>query len=178
MHRKNLAILLVIMVLGASLRLSSLRFPAFTDMESFAYYSVVQQTVSNNYIIPVPLHLAGFPTRDSYNEKPGLVYLTIMFYLLFFKQVSILSIMRLLPVVFGIIGIALAYLLGKRLTGDTMGGHLSAFAFATTTSALYITSEGLYSGQTFTPILFAVGIFLLIKAYESAAIPIVANATS
>jgi len=159
-------ILLAIIILGTALRLVSLRFSLFLDLESFAYYSVIQQTVNNNYIIPAPLHLVGFPTHEFYNEKPGLIYLPIFFYLLFLQKISILSIMRMLPVLFGAIGTIASYLLGKRLTEDILGGYLSAFVFATTMSALYITSGGQYNGQNFTPIFFAVGIIFLIEFYK------------
>lgn len=170
MNKRDKIWLAAILLIGLAVRIIALRTQYFIEPESFTYYASVQQVIANHYQIPSLLPLNGMPPHP-YHEKAALLYMPIVLTLfanwVFGLNISVLAIMRWLPIAFGVAGILLAYLAARKLTGSTLAANAAALAYAAMPAAINATAGGHYGGDVFTPVLvMAAFVFLMYGSGE------------
>ena len=126
-----IAAFVAIILLAVFLRIGMLQYQALFEPDGFYYYSVVMQTVSNHFMVPAVDVLSGFPVHYLRREQPGLEYLTVLpgFVLQYFG-ISYLTVMRLMPVLFGVLYTILAYFIAKHISNSRILGLLAMFFVA------------------------------------------------
>lgn len=156
------ALFVVILIIGLLCRLWMLNYYGFYEPDGFFYYSVVQQTLANNFRIPSPIPLSGFPMHNPLSEKPGLIYITLIPYVAMkavFSGLSLYTFMRLIPLVSAILEMLATYLLAYALTKNRKAALLAMLFMAILPASVLRTQATEYRGDTFVPTIFA---FLLI----------------
>jgi len=160
-RKQTLAFLLLILVLGAALRL----YPAmvhwnnmFAEPDVYIYYSVASQTLANH--LTITSMLSGVPPR-AYSEYPGLVlFPAIISYL---TGISVYSIIEFSPVLMGLLGIIAVYLLAYEFMKNRWMALFAAFLYSVLPAILYRSIAGEYRGEVFVPVFLAFAMLLLIK---------------
>ena len=156
-------ILVAILLLGILMRL--LLMPhivgGFFEPDNYVYYSMAQQAVAQGSV-PSLDALSGFPIHAIYDEKPLLIAWATGAYSIFkYLGISLMQSMQILPILFGLLGIILAYLFTEQLTGNKKTALWAAFFFAVIPAAVFKTSAGEWRGESFVPILLASALALL-----------------
>lgn len=167
MARHWKVILLLILLLGIAIRLFLVitNGQGFFEPDNFYYYSVMKETLANNGLIPNPLPLSGIGIHTPYQEFPGLIYITLIPYWLMGGMVPLMLVMYAMPVIFGVLGIIVTYLITKKLFQRENVALLSAALFAVLPAAVYRTSAMQYRGESFVPVLLA--LFILWQASDN-----------
>jgi hypothetical protein len=168
-NRILLAIVLIALIaIAVWLRLGMVQYQGLFEPDGFFHYSVVEQAIANNYIVPLNSSLSGFPVHNGISEPTGLYYMTLIpYFFLHFLGITALEIMRYMGVVFGILDCLGAYLLAKRLS-NSRGLGLLAFAFvAASNGDIARTAALVYRGDTFVTFFLLVSLLALLKSLES-----------
>ena len=158
--RAAIIILLLIILIGTAIRLVLIGNQGFFEGDNFYYFAVMKETLANNGIIPNPLPLSGFPVHMPYQEFPGLIYATLIPYWLLLGIVPLIWVMYAMPVVFGMLGMVLAYLITMKLLSDRRMALVSAATFSFMPAAAFRDMALQYRGESFVPILLALFIYL------------------
>jgi asparagine N-glycosylation enzyme membrane subunit Stt3 len=134
------------------------------EPDGFFYYAIVKATISSVHLtVPQYLGISGFPNHNFIGEAPGLPYLTVIFYLLMGKGISYLTIMRWLPILFGILEIILAYFIAKELSDSRLCGLLAMFFVAVSAGDIARTAALVYRGDTFIAVPLMLALLIMIK---------------
>ena len=160
-RKQTFAFLLLILLLGAVLRL----YPAvvvwhnlFYEPDVYIYYSVASQTLANHFIITSKL--SGVPPRP-YAEYPGLVLFPAT--ISYLTGISVYSIIEFSPVLMGLLGIIVVYLLAYEFIKQHWFALFAAFLYSVLPATLYRSIAGEYRGEVFVPVFLAFAMLLLIK---------------
>ena len=158
---------LLILLIAVYIRSGMLRYQGFFEPDGFYYYSIVKETVSNNFVVPAYSALSGFPTPNTRGEQPGLIYLTVLPYMLLqYFGISYYTIMRLLPVLFGVLYAILAYFLARQLSNSRLLGLLAAFFVAASSGNVARTAALVYRGDSFIALPLMVALLLMLQALK------------
>jgi len=159
--KQTFAFLLLILILGAALRL----YPAvmiwhnlFSEPDVYIYYSVASQTLANHLIITSIF--SGVPPRP-YTEYPGLVLFPAT--ISYLTGISVYSIIEFSPVLMGLLGIIAVYLLAYEFMKKRWIALFAAFLYSMLPATLYRSIAGEYRGEVFVPVFLAFAMLLLIK---------------
>lgn len=168
MNKRTAILLIAILLIGTGTRLNVLIQPAyqqgaFFEPDNYIYYSMLMQTIANRNTIPPLDRLSGFPQHLPYGEQPGLIYLPLYLYLITLGFFSPYQIMLMLPLLFGIGGMLMAYLLTKELTANPYIPFVAMLFFAIMPAAVFRTSAGEYRGESFVPVLAMIPLLYLIR---------------
>ena len=167
--QKVLLYAVIILAIGVALRLLPLHYQGFYEPDGFYHYSVIRAAISNGYVIPRYLGLSGFPAHTEVSEPLGLYYLTMAPYYLFNSiGVNYYTIMRLLPVLFGILDVIGAYFLAKLLVKDYRIGIISMVFVAISAANAARTYATIYRGDTFVTIFLIAAILLAARGIMGA----------
>lgn len=161
---------LLIILLGVLFRLHNIKNFGFFEYDIYFYFGVAQHTLANHLIIPTPLPHSGFPIKNDFSEKPGLIYILLSAYLvakLFLPTITLYTIVRLIPLLFGIFGMLEAYILAYSMTKDRNISILSMLIMAILPAAVIRTQATEYRGETYAPIILG-AIFISILGYQKA----------
>ena len=161
---------LLIILLGILFRLHNIKNFGFFEYDIYFYFGVAQHTLANHLIIPTPLPHSGFPIKNNFSEKPGLIYILLSAYLvakLFLPNITLYTIVRLIPVLFGIFGMLEAYVLAYSMTRDRNTAIVSMLIMAVLPAAVMRTQATEYRGETYVPVLLG-AIFISILGYQKA----------
>lgn len=160
-----IAIMLAIIVLAVILRSDMLKYSGFFEPDGFFHYSVIRQAItSNHYIVPMYLNLSGFPSHNAITEPTGFYYVTIVPYIfLQYLGISYYNIMRVIPVLFGILDVFGVYVLAKYLTGSRAGGLLASLFIAISSGDIARTAALVYRGDGFVTIFVMLSLIFFIK---------------
>jgi asparagine N-glycosylation enzyme membrane subunit Stt3 len=133
------------------------------EPDGFFDYAVLQQAVAHGFIVSDHLALSGFPTHNFIGEPQGEYYITLLPYaILQFFGVSLISLMRAMPVVTGIIEAILIYLLAQYVSKSKSLGLLSVLFLALSSGNVARTALLVYRGDTFiTPFIMAALLLML-----------------
>jgi asparagine N-glycosylation enzyme membrane subunit Stt3 len=160
------AAFILILVVGFVFRAWPLQYYGFHEPDDFLYYSVMLQTLSNGFRIPHPLALSGFPIHTIFGERSGLIYMTLVPFL-FLKDIyggiTLYSVDRLLPVIFGLLEMVATYVLAYGLTKKKKVGLFAMFFLAVMPAAILRTQAGESRGDTFVPVLSALLLVALLQ---------------
>jgi asparagine N-glycosylation enzyme membrane subunit Stt3 len=161
------SILIMIILAGIVLRLLMLFSlqHGFFEPDNFYYFAVMKETIANGGLIPNPLPLSGISPHIPYQEFPGLIYITLVPYWLTGGLVPLVWVMYAMPVIFGILGILVTYLIAKRFFGGTNVALVAALFYSLLPAAVYRTMALQYRGESFVPVLL--GLFVLGQASKN-----------
>ena len=160
-RNKTIAILLLILVLGAALRLypSVMQWQGLlSEPDSYIYLSVAEQTLAHH--LTITSLLSGVPPK-AYDEYPGLVLFPA--YISYLTGISVYSIIQFSPVLMGLLGIIAVYLLAYEFMKKHWMALFAAFLYSVLPATLYRSIAGEYRGEVFVPVFLAFAMLLLIK---------------
>ena len=159
--------LIAIIILAIIYRIPALQNQGFLNTEGYIYYSIAKQTIVNNYTIPNPPLLQGFPNHNPYTEKELLIYMPIILWLGTFKLIPLIEIMRIIiPLIFIVIGIITIYSLSLKLIGDKKISLLASFIYGIMPASIFHTSFLEYIGDGFVASTIAITLLMLIAIFE------------
>ncbi|MDE1850161.1 MAG: hypothetical protein KGI00_05560, partial [Candidatus Micrarchaeota archaeon] len=160
-----LAILIVLM--GIYIRAIMLKHPGFFEPDVYFYYSILRETIQNGFVVPAYSYLSGFPVHNHIGEAPGIVYASaIPYFFLRYIGISYYTVMRLVPIFFGVLTILGTYLLSRRLSKNSWFGLLVLFLAAVSIGSLSRTSGTEYRGDSFISPFLLVSLYLMLKGVE------------
>lgn len=157
---------IVIFAIIIWLRLGLVQYQGLFEPDAFFYYTIIKATLAMHLHEPQHLALSGFAPNHSFiGEAPGLPYLTVILYLLVgWTGVGVLTVMRWLPVIFGLVEAILAYLIAKELTKSRTLGLLAMITVAMSSGNIARTAALVYRGDTFIGVPMMAAIYLLMRA--------------
>ena len=166
-HR-TLAIAIAILAVNVFLRIPMLRFQGLFEPDGFFYYSVIKQAVQNSFIVSNYLNISGFPWHNFIGEAPGLIYLTVIpYFFLRFFGISYYTIMRLIPVVFGVMYAILAYYLAKYLSNSKNLGLLAMLFVSISSGNIARTAALVYRGDSFISLFLMLGLVFMLMTLRT-----------
>jgi hypothetical protein len=133
------------------------------EPDDYIYLSVAQQTLANHLIIPQVDTFSHFPTHLPYGEYPGLIYMAVLPASL---GIPLFDVFMYLPLLFGLLGILGAYLLGKEAFSSRAGLY-SALIMALLPAAIYRGMAGEWRGGAFISVFVIFMTYLIFKAWHS-----------
>ena len=163
--KKYLVILLLILLLGLALRVyPAIKSPGmFNEPDVYIYYSVAQQTLANH--MHITSKLSGVPPVP-YSEFPGLVLVPA--YLSKYTGIPLSLIFEYLPVLMGLLGIIVVYLLMDDFMHQHWVSNLAAFIYAVIPAAIYRGMAGEWRGGVFVVVFVGIVLLFLIKTTNTA----------
>ncbi len=163
-----LSIAIIIVLIGIYLRVGMLKYQGLFEPDGFFHYSVLQQIVSNHFIEPINTSLSGFPAPHYIEEPDGLYYVTIILYFfLRFFGISLYSLMRIIPVLFGISDIIGSFFLIRFFSKNNYLSLLGMFFVAVSNGDIARTAALVYRGDGFITIFMIITLILMLKTLES-----------
>ena len=158
---------ILIVILGIYLRMGMFKYPGFFEPDAFFHFSVLQQTVSNHFIEPLNSSYSGFPAPHYIEEPDGLYYVTLIpYFFVRFFGISLYSLTRIIPVIFGIMDIIGAFFLIRVLSKNNYLSLLSMFFVAVSNGDIARTAALVYRGDGFITIFMIVSLILMLKTFE------------
>ena len=157
------ALVIAILCLTVYFRAPMLHFFGFYEPDGYYHYSVIRAAINNGFVVPTHLGISGWPGHTLIGEPYGLYYVTLVpYYFLRFFDISYYTIMRLLPVFYGLLDVIGAYFLSRYLSKDRLFGLLVMLFVALNMGNAARTSALIYRGDSFvTPFLLASLIFTI-----------------
>ena len=154
-------------MLAVFLRIGMLQYQGLFEPDGFYYYSVIMETLSNHLIVPAYSALSGFPVHNMRGEQIGMEYLTILPGLVLqYFGISYLTVMRFMPVLFGVLYTILAYFIAKHISNSRLLGLLAMFFVAVSSGNIARTAALVYRGDSFIALPLMVSLLLMLKALE------------
>lgn len=133
------------------------------EPDDYIYFSVAQQTLANHLIIPKVDALSHFPMHLPYGEYPGLIYIAVLPAAL---GIPLFDIFMYLPLIFGLLGILGAYLLGQEAFSSRVGLY-SALFMALIPAAIYRGMAGEWRGGEFVSVFVIFMAYFTLRAWHS-----------
>ncbi len=187
-EKRNLAIFLaaaaLIIVLTVYFRIPMLQYYGFYEPDGYFHYSLIRAAVSNNFAIPQVNPLSGWPPSCNgfiaasndmcgpqgapHHETFGLYWITLIpYFFLRFVGIGYYDIMRLVPVLFGIFDVLLAYFLARNWSKDRFFGLLVMALIALNMGNAARTSALIYRGDTFITAFFLAALITTIAIFKT-----------
>ncbi|MGC8662367.1 MAG: hypothetical protein ACP5RT_01110 [Candidatus Micrarchaeia archaeon] len=160
--------ILAIVIIAIYFRMPLTKYQGFFEPDGFYHYSVIRAAINNNYIIPKYLDISGWPAHTPVSEPNGLYWVTLLPYLLLhgISGISAYTIMRLVPVLFGLFDIFGAYYLARYLSKSRLFGLLVMLFVALSLGDAARTSALIYRGDSFVTVFLIISLFLFIKVLK------------
>ncbi len=164
-----IAIALVILALNIYLRMGLLGNQGLFEPDGFFYYTAIKETIANHFIEPAKVALSGFPPyNNGINEAQGLIYVAIVpYYFLRFFGISIYTVMRWIPIVFGVLYAILSYFIAKYMTKSRFFGLAAMFFVSISSGNIARTAGTVFRGDSFVPLTLLVALLLMLMALTS-----------
>ncbi len=162
-----IGIVIAIIAVNILLRAGLLQFQGMFEPDGFFYYSVVRQAINNHFMVSNYLSISGFPRHNFIGEAPGLVYITVIsYFLLQGLGFSALTVMRWVPMLFGIFYALLAYVLAKQLANSRAIGLIAMFLVSVSSGNIARTAGTVYRGDSFISLFIMLALILMIKCFD------------
>ncbi|MGC8587003.1 MAG: hypothetical protein ACP5K9_01795 [Candidatus Micrarchaeia archaeon] len=159
-----IAAIIAIIVVTIYFRIPMLKYFGFYEPDGFYHFSVIRAAVNDGFIIPKYLVLSGWPAHTYTGEPHGLYWVTLApYFFLRFFGVSYYTIMRLIPVLFGVFDVIGAYYLVRYLGKSRLLGLLAMLFVALSMGDAARTSTLIYRGDGFVTIFLIIALFFAIK---------------
>jgi len=158
-------LLAIAILLAAFYRSFLLHAPLFYASDELYHYSVARNAVENGFIVQQRFPLSGYPNGTLVTEPKGLYYIAIVPYFFLRNFVSLMSIMRILPLIFGVFDVILVFLIANKLF-DKRIAIIAAFILAANVANIQRTAALIYRGDGFMPLFFLISLYLLILFFE------------
>lgn len=149
-------------------RVPMLHFFGFYEPDGYYHFSVIRSAVLHNFVIPHYLSISGWPGDTRVSEPFGLYWITLVPYaLLQFSGVSYYTVMRLIPVLFGIFDVIGSYFLSRYLSKDKFFGLLVMLFVAVSMGNAARTSALIYRGDSFVTAFLIITLVFAIEIFRS-----------
>lgn len=163
-----LVLALVIIGITIYFRIPMLHYFGFYEPDGYYHLSVIRSAVLDHFTIPKYLGLSGWPASTPVSEPFGLYWVTLIPYaLLQFFGVSYYTVMRLIPVLFGIFDVIGAYFLSRYLSKDKLFGLLVMLFVALNMGNAARTSALIYRGDSFVTAFAIVSLIFAIEIFRT-----------
>ncbi|MEM3775441.1 MAG: hypothetical protein QXZ35_02195 [Candidatus Micrarchaeaceae archaeon] len=161
------AAIITIIILTIAFRISLLKDAGFYEPDGFYHYRVILTAIANNFVIPQYLNTSGWPAHTLITEPHGLYWVTLVpYFFLRYFGISAYTVMRLVPVFFGILDVFGAYYLSRFLSKDKLFGLLVMLFVALSLGDAARTSALIYRGDGFVTIFLLIALVFMIKIFE------------
>ena len=161
-----LALAVVAVILAINYRITMLGFYGFYEPDGFYYFTAMRAIFSNGLQIPPVLGISGWPQHAPIAEAHGIYYLTIIPYLLLGGQVSYYTIMRLMPVLFGLLDMFGAYMLSRYISKDKVFGFFVLLFVALSMGNAARTSALVYRGDSFVTFFLIAALIFFVEVIK------------
>lgn len=163
-----IALAIAIFAVGIYMRSGMLQYQGFFEPDGFFHYSVIQQAIANNLIVPMTSQYSGFPVHNGVTEPTGLYYVTLIPYsFLQYLGISAYDIQRLMPLVFAVAEMITAYFIVQHLSKSRGLGLLAMLMLALSGGDAARTSALVYRGDSFITLFMLLSILFMLKAIEA-----------
>ncbi len=159
-----LAILAII--IAVHYRTTMLGFYGFYEPDGFYYFTAMRAIVNNGFQFPSVLGISGWPQHQPIAEAHGIYYITLIPYVLLGGKVSYYTIMRLSPVLFGLLDMLGAYLLSRYISRDKLFGALVLVFVALSMGNAARTSALVYRGDSFVTFFLLIALVFLLETIK------------
>jgi len=163
----------IIIILTIYFRMALYKYPGFYEPDGFYHYAVIRAAINNNFVIPKYLSLSGWPAHTITGEPHGLYWVTLFPYAILHaidSQITAYTVMRLVPVLFGIFDVLGAYLLARYLSRNRLFLLLVMLFVALSLGDAARTSALIYRGDGFVTIFLIIALFYLVKTLKEDAL--------
>ncbi len=158
---------LAILAAGIYVRTGLLRYQGLFEPDGFFYYAVIKQTLASGLRVPADLLLSGFPAHNFIGEAPGLILLAALpAAVLHGAGISALTVMRLMPILFAVLEMILAFLIAKQISRSNALGILAMALIAFSSGNIARTAGTVYRGDSFVSLFLMVSLFFVIAALK------------
>lgn len=167
------AAIVVALLLAVYFRAPLFNTYGFYEPDGYFHFSVIREAVLHGFALPQNLSISGWPytatsPRIPHHEPFGLYWVTLVpYFLLQFAGISYYDIMRLVPVLFGILDVFGAYFLARYLSKDKLFGLLVMLFVALNMGNAARTSATIYRGDSFIAIFLLLALILTIAVFKS-----------
>jgi asparagine N-glycosylation enzyme membrane subunit Stt3 len=162
------SLFIVIVMLTIYFRMPLYKYTGFYEPDGFYHFSVIRAAVSNHFIIPQYLSISGWPAHTPVSEPHGFYWVTLFPYaILQFFGISYYTVMRLVPVFFGILDVIGAYLLSRYLSKNKFFGLLVMLFVALSMGDAARTSATIYRGDGFITIFLILSLLFFVKTLRT-----------
>ncbi len=159
-------IVVAIMIVLVYLRTGLLQYQGLFEPDGFFYFTALKQLVAQGYPLVTPstqVLLSSYPWHYRLNEGIGLMYFTLIpYFFLRFFGISLLTVMQLVPIGFGILEVIVAYFLVKHLANSRALGLLAMFFIAASSGNVARTAGAVYRGDTFVTLFVMLALLLML----------------
>lgn len=168
----------VVGIIGVTIyfRAPLLGFNGFYEPDGYFHYSILRAAVNNGFTIPQIDPLSGWPPVCNnytcgpavpHHEPLGLYWVTLLPYLfLQFAGVSYYTVMRLVPMLFGIFEVIGVYFLARYWSRDKFFGLLAMLFVALNMGNSARTSALIYRGDSFVPAFLILALILTVQIFR------------
>ncbi len=175
------AAVLAIVVLALVLRTHLLQYYGFFEPDGYYHYAVIEAAIHNGYSVPANPPLSGWPPNCNivvgnstcspaipHGEPVGFYMLTLIPYLILgFLGISAYSIMRIVPVIFGLLGMLFAYILAMRWSNNKGFGILTMLFVAVSMANISKTEALSYRGDAFATVFLLAALIVTLAMLDA-----------
>ncbi len=163
-----IAATVLILLLTVYFRVPLLKYAGFYEPDGFYHFSVIRAAVNHDFVVPKTLSISGWPAPTPVSEPVGLYWVTLFPYaILQFFGVNYYTVMRLVPLLFGILDVIGAYFIAGLITKDKRFGLLAMLFVALSGGDEARTSALIYRGDGFVTIFLLIAIVFMVKVFRS-----------
>jgi len=144
-----------------------LGFYGFYEPDGFYYFTAMRAIVNNGFSFPSVLGISGYPQHAPIAEAHGMYYLVLIPYaILGHFGITYYTIMRLIPIVFGLLDMLGAYLLSRYISKDKLFGSLVLMFVALSMANAARTSALVFRGDSFVTFFLLVALILFVEVFR------------
>ena len=124
--------------------------------------------MNNHFVVSNYLNISGFPWHNFIGEAPGLIYITVILYYILhgITGLSLLTVMRWVPIMFGVLYAILAYYLAKTISNSRALGLLAMLLVSVCSGNIARTAGTVYRGDSFITLFIMLALLLMVKCFE------------
>ncbi|MDE1851679.1 MAG: hypothetical protein KGH69_03255 [Candidatus Micrarchaeota archaeon] len=160
---------IAILAMAVFIRSRMLGMFGFFEPDGYYHFSVIRAAINNGFVIPKILSISGWPVHGAVTEPHGLYWITLIpYFFLRFLGVSYYTIMRIMPVLFGLLNVIGAYYLSRYISKDKLFGLLVMVLVALSLGDSARTSATVYRGDSFVTIFLILSLILAINTIMQA----------
>lgn len=157
-------VVIAILAMAIFIRTRMLGIFGFFEPDGYYHFSVIRAAINNGFMIPKVLGISGWPVHGAVTEPHGLYWITLIpYFFLRFLGTSYYTIMRLVPVLFGVFNVIGAYYLSRYISKDKLFGLLVMVLVALSLGDSARTSATVYRGDSFVTIFLIMSLILAIE---------------
>ena len=161
------ALFVVIILLDIYLRTGMLKYAGFFEPDGFYHFSVIRAAVAHGFAIPKTLGISGFPVHFPITEPLGLYFVTLIPYaILQYFGFNYYTVMRLVPILFGIFDAIGAFYIVRYFARSRALGFLAMFLVAISSGDIARTAALVYRGDGFITIFMILSLIFFIGVFR------------